>query len=126
VRAGLRLLPSKVGVLQIRGELVELELPEAAVALDPVASLTQRCGDEMRPARAPLALHAGEASALEHAHVFGHGRQGHIETGRELADRLVASREPQQDRPPRRVGEPRENAIELIGAMVNHVVYYGE
>src|SRR5215831_7629298 len=55
---------------EVRRELIELELPEAAVALDPCGRRAHRGGEERRPSGASLTPYACEAGALEYAYVF--------------------------------------------------------
>jgi hypothetical protein len=50
-------------------------------------------------------------------------RQRHVEPRRQLADRLVARREPGEDLAPDRVRERSEGGVETR-LMVNHMVYY--
>jgi hypothetical protein len=109
------------GPLEVFGELVELRLPETAVALDPPGGLAHRRGDERRAAYASLAPHAGESRALEDAHVLRRRGQRHVEARRELPDCLVAGGESAEDLAPHRVRERSERGVEA-GLMVNHVV----
>jgi len=109
------------GARQVLGEPVELRLPEFAVTLDPGGGVAHRRGDQGRAPHAPLAADAGEAGALEDAHVFGRRRQRHVESPRQLADRLVAGRQPREDLATDGVGERRKRGVEAC-VMVNHVV----
>jgi len=106
---------------EIRRELIELELPEAAVALDPRRRLAHRRGDERRAPHAPLAADAREAGALEDSHVLRDRGQRHLESRRKLADRALARCEPRHDRAPCRIGESSEGIVERP-LMVNHMV----
>jgi len=106
---------------EIRRELIELELPEAAVALDPRRRLAHRRGDERRAPHAPLAPNARETGALEHSDVFRDRRQRHLESRRKLADCAFARGEPGDDCAPRRVVEGGERAVERL-LRVNHMV----
>jgi len=65
---------------EIRRELIELELPEAAVALDPRRRLAHRRGDKRRAPHAPLAPNARETGALEHSDVFRDRGERHLES----------------------------------------------
>jgi len=101
--------------------LIELELPERAVALDPRRRVPHRPGDEHRAPHASLTSHARESGPLEDAHVLRDRRERHREARRELADRALARRKSPQNRPPRWIGERSESGIERLG-MVNHTV----
>jgi hypothetical protein len=111
----------RCGPLEVLGELIELGFPEPAVVLDPRGGVAHRARDERRAPYAPLTPYAREPGTLEDAHVLGRGRQRHVEMRRELADRLVAGRQPAEDLAPHRVRERAEGHVEP-GRMVNHVV----
>jgi hypothetical protein len=100
--------------------LVELELPELPVSLDPRVRLAHWRGDEGGVPRSPLPSHTREASVLQHANVLGDRGQAHVEADRQLADGLGAGRETHEDRAPRGVSEPVEGCVEPV--LVNHMV----
>jgi len=107
--------------LQVRGEPVELLLPEPAVAVDPGGRLAHRARDEAAAPAAALAAALEQAGALQHAQVLGDRRQGHAERVGQLADGRLAGPQPRQDGAPRRVREGREG-IAQDRFMVNHMV----
>ena len=110
-------------MFEISSQQIQLRLPEAAVALDPVARPSQRLRPELGRAHATRALDSGELGPLQHADVLRHGGQRHVEARCELTDRAVAGGELGEDRTPRGVGERGEGAVERP-LIVNHVVYY--
>jgi hypothetical protein len=97
------------------GEPVEAALPELRMAGEPSEGLAQRIRPQ--PARAALRLTAAlyQPRALEHLHVLGDRGQGHAEGLGKLADGCLAGGQAREDRPPRRVGEGGEDAVELGG-----------
>ena len=107
--------------LEVLRQLIQLELPELPIAFDPHRCVSHWRGHERRPARAPFAPDPSQPCALQYPNVLGHGRERHVELGRQLADGPVAGRESRQDRSARRIRERRKGAVE-DGLMVNHVV----
>jgi len=106
---------------EIRRELIELEFPEAAIALDPRRCIAHWRGHERRTADAPLALDARKPGALEDANVLGNGRERHVEARREIADGALSGCQPRNDCAARGVGEGGEGGVEAR-LEVNHMV----
>jgi hypothetical protein len=101
--------------------LVELLLPEHPVPVDELCRHPERLGPQPAPAHASELVHLGQPRVGQHAHVLGHGGQGHVETRGQLADGALAPGEMTQDCAPRGVGEGAEGAGERVG-IINHMV----
>src|SRR3954454_8279149 len=100
---------------QVGVEAIEAAFPQRAVPLGPGGDFLEQRG--LDPARTPLRVASArdEAGALEHAQVLRHGRQAHVEGVREIRHRLLARREPREDRAPRRIGEGGKRGTEGVG-----------
>ena len=77
----------------------------------------------MAPPDAALSADGRETGAFEHAEVFRHGGQRHVEPAGDLLDGPVAARELGEDFAARTVGQGAERGVERILG-VNHLVYY--
>jgi hypothetical protein len=82
-----------------------------------------RAGQEAAAPDAPFLLPDEQPGPLEDRQVLGNGGQRHRERPRQFADRGIRSREPREDRPPRRVRQSRERRVERR-RIVNHTVKY--
>src|SRR3954453_22721231 len=92
---------------------LEAALPEAAVALDPIGGVLERLGLEVGGAELRGLTSRDQPGTLQHLEVLRHRLDADRKGLSEFADGGVALGEPLQDRPPRRVGESGEGAIEL-------------
>jgi hypothetical protein len=88
-------------------------LPEAAVALDPARGVPHRPGPETAPPHAALLGAREEPGPFEHAEMLVHARERHPERARELGDGGLASGEPGENGAPGRIGEGREDGVEV-------------
>ena len=79
------------GPAEVRGERVELPLPEAPVLAEPAVRGAQRLRSEPAPAHAALLALLDKAGAREHAEMLRHRGEGHVERLGELADGRVAA-----------------------------------
>src|SRR5580658_6029598 len=79
-------------------------LPIAARPLDPAIGLVQRTGIDGKNVVAPFPVPLDHAARFQHADVFRHRVQGHIEGFGDLGHARLAAREPFDNRPPGRIG----------------------
>src|SRR6266508_2526000 len=111
---GSAILRSLLGRLQALVEAVEASLPEPTVLLEPVDSFLHRRTPQPRGPKLRRAAARDQPRALEHLQVLG----DRLDADREWLGQLVHSgltlREARQDRAPRRIGERRERARELV------------
>jgi hypothetical protein len=92
--------------------MIELLLPEPTVVLHVIRGAVQRCRRQGAPSHASVATHHREPRVLEDPEVLRRRRERHREGACQLADRRVPARELRQHRPPRRIGERVEGAVE--------------
>src|SRR5689334_22240610 len=108
-------------ILHVGIEAVEALLPETAIVADPPGGPFERRCIEANGAGLGVAAAQDEAGAFKHLQVLGDGWLAQSEGGDELVDRGLAGREPRKDRAPRRVGQSREYAVELLrGGKAGH------
>jgi hypothetical protein len=102
--------------VQVACERVELSFPEPPVLLDPRGGGVERPGDEPAPVDASVARSGEQAGAFQHLQVPRDRRQRDAKRRGQSGDRRGPLGEAYQDRPPRRVGERREDGVEPGGA----------
>lgn len=101
-------------------ESIQLVVPESALILEPSHGIDEWCGHQ--PA-VPLATHLralDEPRAFEHAQMFGHRRQRHVEGLGNGARRLHAVGQAHEYLPPRGIGQGAEYRIELGRSCGDH------
>src|ERR671912_274190 len=110
VRPLLPLRPAQVVVQALVAPLALL--PEPPVSLHPVGHLLERVC--LQPAGPPLRLPppGDQPRPLQHLEVLGHRGKAHLERLGQLRHRRRPRHQPGQDRPPGRVGQCREGAVE--------------
>jgi len=99
-------------VIEPGGERVELRLPIFAVAVEPERGLEDRPGFKPAAADPAGALLRDETGPDENLDVARHRLQGNVEGRGQFRDEQIFAVEPVQHRPPHRIGERRENAVE--------------
>src|SRR5262249_46222135 len=95
-------------------ETFEAFLPEAAVVLQPLGCILERC--RLEAARAPLCLAAArdQPGSFQHFQVFGNGRHAHLERLRQFGHRTLAQRQTCKDRSPGGIGERGKRAAQGV------------
>jgi hypothetical protein len=106
---------------EVRGEAIELVLPESPVGLEPLRGFLQWRRGEPAAADAPVAPPLDEPGALQHREVLADRGERHREGSGEVPDGRLAAGEAGEDGPARGVGERAEHDVQR-GATVNHMV----
>ena len=99
--------------LGIVAELGEALFPEAAVIAEPLGGTGERRRVEAHRAELGGLPTGDEPCPFKHFQMFRDGLLPEREGRHELIHRGFAMGEPRQDRPPCRVGQSRENEIQL-------------
>jgi len=110
--------------LQVFGQSVEAVFPQDAVACEPAECDAQRSGINLAAAHAPLGFDLEQARILEHAQVSRDGGKAHLVRLSQFADGGIAGGELLDDRPPDRMGQGREDRVQVgFGrGSINHLV----
>ena len=107
--------------------MIEALGPEPLVAVEPFVGFVHRLGAQPARHDAAALFPGDQPRILEDVEVLHDRRQRHGERLGEIADTDgVAVAQARQQRPPRRIGEGGERAVERGGLIVNHVVKYRE
>ncbi len=93
------------------GEGIELPLPKASVAGDPVGSLLHRSGNEAAAAYPAVLLSKEQPRIFEDPQVFRNGGKGHVERLCELGHRRFAPSQARKNCPPGRVRQGGEGPV---------------
>lgn len=101
---------------------MEVGLPQAARSFEPAVGLIEGAGDESADVCTADATAAHEFGSLEHANVLGRGREGHAQRRGEFREVQLAPRKPAQHVAAGGMGKGVKDAVEIRGAMENHVV----
>jgi hypothetical protein len=96
----------------VRGEAVELVLPELSIRVEPCRRVAHRVGREAHAAHSPVAPPLHQPRPLEHDEVLADRGERHREGARQLADGRIATGESRDDRSTGRVGEGAEDEVE--------------
>ena len=102
----------------------EAVLPQDAVSREPTERRAQRSGVDLASVHAAFGFDLQQARVLEDAQVPRDRRQAHIVGLGEFAHGGVTGRELFEDGPPDRVGQRREDGVQVQGdrRLVNHLV----
>src|SRR5919198_3062636 len=103
----------------------EAGVPDLAVSRDPLHLLFKPAGADLAVAYTADFFGRDEPGLFEHADVFLHAGEGHVELVGEVGDRGVAARELLENAAPGSVRERGEGGVEAGLQMLNHVVQYG-
>jgi hypothetical protein len=101
-----------------------LQLPEAAVVLDPPRRLLHRRALEATTPLAPALGECDETGAFENPQVLVDPGQRHLERARELGHGGLGLRQPREDGSARRVGQGGEHDVQGAQFLINHLVKY--
>ena len=105
------------------GETIEIIGPEALVAVEPIHRLLHRLRGEPAGHDTAGLLARDEAGIGQHVEMLHDRRQRHRKRLGELADRkCISVGQPREQRPPRRVSQRGESAIESLIRILNHKV----
>jgi len=112
------------GFLQVFGQSSETVLPQDAVARQPTERRAERRSVDLATAHATVRLFLQKSRPFEDAKVPRDGRQADAMRPGQLADRSIPSGESLEHRAPDRMGQSREDRIEVQGDRFsfNHLV----
>src|SRR5215510_12346832 len=102
----------------------EAGVPDLAVTRDPLHFLVEPAGADLAVAYAADLFGRDEPGLFEHADVFLHACEGHVELVGKLGDRGVAARELLENAAPGSVRERGEGGVEVGLYILNHMVQY--
>src|SRR5436309_9444925 len=116
LRFGLELVEQRI-------EAPVVPFPQTAIAFQPLGSSPGPLG--LEAARPPLRVAAArnQAGALQHLQVLGDRRLAHRERLGQLRDRRLTRRQAGEDRPPRGIGEGREDGVEAVRRLHTYWLY---
>ena len=107
--------------------MIEAVVPETLVAIEPVVGFVHGLGAQPAGDGAAALAARDQPGIRQNVEMLHHRRQRHREWLGQRADReTVGFAQASQQRPPRRVGERGEGAVERGGRIVNHLVKYME
>src|SRR5439155_22021942 len=112
------------GFLQVFGQPSKTVLPQHAVARQPTERRAERRRVDLATAHATVRLFLQQSCRLEDAKVSRDGRKADAMRSSQLADRGIACGELLEHRAPDRMGQSREERIEVQGdrSSFNHLV----
>src|SRR2546428_9412221 len=110
--------------LQVFGQSVEAVLPQDSVARQPPESQAERRRIDLARAHTALGLDDQQAGILEHPEVLRDRWQADIMRLGEFTDGCVTAGELLQDGPPDRMGQRREDGVQVqfVRNSINHLV----
>lgn len=100
------------GFAEVRGETVELVLPELAIRVEPRRRIPHRVRRETHATHSSVAPPLHQSRPLEHDEVLADRGKRHREGARQLADGGLPTGEARDDRSARAVGEGAEDEVE--------------
>src|SRR4051794_39122491 len=121
---GVALLGLCLLLCQVLVECIEAAIPEMPVAIDPVRCRSECDGVQSRGTPLGIAPAGDQARLLQHLQVLRDRGQRHVERRGDVVHRRLASREPREDRPSRRISKRREGPAQLVrghASTINHV-----
>jgi hypothetical protein len=105
------------------GKAVEIVGPEALVAVEPVHRLLHRPGGQVARHGTAGFRPRDQARIRQHVEMLHDRGQRHRKRLRQFAHRdAVALAEPRHQRPPGRIRQRGEGAVQCLVAILNHVV----
>lgn len=96
----------------MRGEAIELVLPEAPIRVEPRRGVTHRGRDQAYATHPPVPPPLDQVRPFQHAEVLADGRERHWERTRQLPNGGLPRREAGHDASARGIGEGAEDHVE--------------